>query len=81
MSSQFSLSVHSSLADRLSNVDDAWLVDQLESACDEYEQRHGGPELGPYDDQEELKSDNSLTEARRKQLLIKWRRQMGGPRR
>lgn len=79
--SEFRLSVHSSLADRLNDVDDEWLEQRLETACDEYENRKGGAELAAYDSQQELRDDESLTEARRKQLLIKWRRQIGGPRR
>jgi HD superfamily phosphodiesterase len=81
MSSQFALSIDSDLAERLEKVDGDWLEKKLASACDEFEGRRGGEELAAYDSQEELKQDPSLSEVERKQLLIKWRRRIGGPQR
>lgn len=77
----YTLSVDRDLAQRLKKVDNSWLEDRLESLADEYESREGGAELAPYDSQDEIREDSSISEAETRRRLMKWRRTIGSRRR
>jgi hypothetical protein len=83
MSTTFQLSeVDESLAERLQSIDDDWLEGRLETLAKEYhDSRKGSAELAPFDKKSDIDSAESIDEAEKKRLKLKFDRQIGGRRR